>query len=209
MAQLHCYVPDDIAQQAQRRAEQADLVKRDTVNLKRGYRWNDLQKKGLKMKSLIALATLLIASASAIASEVITGKVVSIADGDTLTILDVNHQQHRIRFAQIDAQETYHGKDKPAQPFGERSKQSASEMSFGKEARAECSQADRYGRSVCTIFIDGQDLNLEQVRRGMAMVYRQYAHSPEYFKAEEDAKRMHLGLWSDPNPTPPWNWRHR
>ncbi len=162
----------------------------------------------MKLKKIGLIGVTMFCCNVAIANEIIMGKVVSIADGDTLTILDANHQQHRIRFAQIDAPETYHGKDKPAQPFGERSKQSLADMAFGKEARAECVQTDRYGRSVCTIIVGGVDANLEQVRRGMAMVYRQYARSPEYFKAEVEAKNMRRGLWSDPNPIPPWNWRH-
>lgn len=162
----------------------------------------------MKLRKIGLIGVTMFCCNVAIANEIITGKVVSIADGDTLTILDANHQQHRIRFAQIDAPEIAHGKNKPAQPFGEKSKQSASDMAFGKVARAECPQTDRYGRNVCTIFVEGEDINLAQVRRGMAMVYRQYAHSPEYFKAEEEAKNSRRGLWADPNPIPPWNWRH-
>jgi endonuclease YncB( thermonuclease family) len=155
----------------------------------------------------IALLTTLLFSQLALA-DTITGKVVSVADGDTVTILDEQHQQHRIRFAQIDAPETAHGKNKPAQAFGEKSKQSMADMVFGKIVKADCATTDRYGRSVCKVFVDGLDTNLEQVKRGMAMVYRQYAHDVAYYRAEDEAKAAHRGVWSETNPTPPWQWRH-
>ena len=64
-------------------------------------------------------------------ADVIQGGVVAIAYGDTITLLDSNRQQHRIRLAGIDAPEK-------AQPFGQRSKQHLSELAFGKEAKADC-----------------------------------------------------------------------
>ncbi|MGZ8257234.1 MAG: thermonuclease family protein [Gallionella sp.] len=141
-------------------------------------------------------------------ADTITGKVVRIADGDTITVLDEQRQQHRIRFAQIDAPETSHGKNKPTQAFGEKSKQSMADMVFGKVVRADCATTDRYGRSVCTVFVGGLDTNLEQVKRGMAMVYRQYAHDAAYYRAEDEARAARIGVWSEANPTPPWQWRH-
>lgn len=140
-------------------------------------------------------------------ADTITGKVVSVADGDTVTILDASNTQHRIRFAQIDAPETSHGKNQPTQAFGEKSKQSIAGMVFGKVVSADCATSDRYGRSVCTVFVDGVDTNLEQVKRGMAMVYRQYAHDATYYRAEDEAKAARLGVWSEDHPTPPWEWR--
>ena len=91
----------------------------------------------------------------------LTGRVVSVADGDTVTILTPGRQQVKIRLGQIDAPEK-------AQPFGQRSKQSLSDLIFGKEVRVQVETTDRYGRTVGRIFQDNLDINLEQVKRGMA-----------------------------------------
>ena len=140
-------------------------------------------------------------------ADTITGKVVSVADGDTLTILDSARAQHKVRLAQIDAPETGHGKNKPAQPFGNDSKQSLAELTFGKTVTASCGDTDRYGRSVCGITVDGLDVNREQVRRGMAWVYRRYAHDKTLFQVEEEAQSAKRGLWRVPGAVPPWEWR--
>lgn len=140
-------------------------------------------------------------------AETLLGRVVAVLDGDTVTILDQSKAQHRVRLAQIDAPEIGHGKNKPGQPFGNASKQSLAELVFSRDVRAECPESDRYGRLVCTIWVGSMDANLEQVRRGMAWVYRKYARDPLYFRAEEEARAARRGLWADPNPVPPWEWR--
>jgi endonuclease YncB( thermonuclease family) len=66
------------------------------------------------------LFALVIASASA---DILSGKVIGVSDGDTITLLDSNRQQHRIRLAGIDAPEK-------AQPFGQRSKQALIRAGF-------------------------------------------------------------------------------
>lgn len=130
------------------------------------------------------------------------GRVVAVLDGDTVTLLDAQRTQHRIRLAQIDAPEK-------SQAFGERSKKSLSELTYNREVEAECFELDRYGRSVCRLRVDGRDINLEQVLRGMAWAYRQYVRETVYFRAEDVARREQRGLWLDPNPVPPWEYRHK
>jgi endonuclease YncB( thermonuclease family) len=163
------------------------------------------------MKRLAAALALLLSAAAfeATAGEYITGRVVAVHDGDTVTLLDRSNTQHRIRLAQIDAPEIGHGKGDPGQPFGKASKQSLSELVHGREVRADCETKDKYGRQVCAIWIGQTDVNLEQVRRGMAWVYRKYARDPAYYRAEDEANSMRRGLWSDPRPIAPWEWRHR
>lgn len=140
-------------------------------------------------------------------TNVLHGKVVGIMDGDTIKLLS-NNQEYRIRYANIDAPETAHGKKKPAQPFGEKSKQSLSDLVFGKTVSANCPNQDQYGRYVCTVTTsDGLDTNLQQVKRGMAWVYRKYSHEQNYVDAENIAKSAKIGLWQDQSPTPPWEWR--
>lgn len=140
------------------------------------------------MKNLIK-ATILLAFASYLHATDITGRVIGISDGDTLTILDSYKTQHKIRLAQIDAPES-------VQDFGSASKQSLSSLCFRKEARAKVETTDRYQRSVAIVFCEGVEANLEQVKRGMAWVYRQYASDERYFKAESEAKATKTGLWS-------------
>lgn len=94
--------------------------------------------------------------------------VIGISDGDTLTVLDEDKQQVKIRLAEIDAPEK-------KQPFGTKSKQSLSDLCFGKQAEIIPQVKDRYKRTVARVRCAGVDANAEQVNRGMAWVYRQYA----------------------------------
>lgn len=130
----------------------------------------------------------------------LSGRVIAIQDGDTLTLLDMDRRSWRIRLAEIDAPE----KD---QPFGQKSRQSLAELIFGRTVTAECPSADRYGRLVCTVRDGERDINAEQLRRGMAWVFRRYATRMEYFRIEAAARAAGRGLWSDPHPVPPWEWR--
>lgn len=152
---------------------------------------------------IVALAGCIQAAA---ASETITGRIVAVADGDTLTILDVGKQQHRIRLDGIDAPEA-------RQAFGDRSRQSLRELSHGRDAVAFCSKVDRYKRQVCRVTVDGLDVGLEQIRRGLAWHFVRYANEqrPEdrraYADAEVGAREAKRGLWRDPAPIAPWDWR--
>lgn len=161
----------------------------------------------LKIAAIASQVLALLFCSSLAMADTITGKVVSIADGDTVTILDASNTQHRIRLAQIDAPETAHGKNKPSQPFGNDSKQSLASLTFGKVVTASCGDTDRYGRFVCAISVDGIDVNREQVRRGMAMVYERYATDRTLYNDQKTAQAAKLGVWAEDSPTPPWEWR--
>lgn len=134
------------------------------------------------------------------------GTIVAIADGDTLTLLGSGRQMRRIRLDGIDAPER-------TQPYGQRARQSLAALAHGRRATADCEKSDRYGRAVCRVTVDGIDVGLEQVRRGLAWHYLRYAHeqSPSaraaYAQAEAQAKRDRSGLWSAQEPTPPWDYR--
>ena len=97
----------------------------------------------------------------------ITGMVVSVADGDTITVLDTSQTQHKIRLGGIDAPEK-------AQPYGKQSKQSLSDMVFGKTVTVDTGKTDRYGREVGKVLVDGMDANLEQLKKGLAWHYKAY-----------------------------------
>lgn len=141
-------------------------------------------------------------------SEEIRGKVVGVADGDTITVLDERKVQHKVRLAGIDAPEK-------AQAFGQRSKKSLSELVFQKTVTIETTKRDRYGRHVGKVLLGDRDVNLEQLKRGVAWYYRKYANELAtedrrlYDMAEVEARGTRLGLWVDPSPTPPWEYRRQ
>ena len=136
----------------------------------------------------------------------ITGRVVGVADGDTLTILDNTQSQHKVRIGGIDAPER-------RQPFGARSKKSLSELAFNEHVIADCPKKDRYGRWVCKVTVGGVDVGLTQIQRGMAWWYEKYrseqvaGDQATYSYAQSEARRMAIGLWSEPLPMPPWDYR--
>jgi endonuclease YncB( thermonuclease family) len=132
--------------------------------------------------------------------EVITGKVVSIADGDTLTVLDEHDSQHRIRLFGIDAPEK-------GQAFGNRAKENLSNKVFGKTVRVEVVDVDRYGRQVGRIYLGGRFINLEQARDGYAWRYPEFDRRHEFDAAEAEAREHRRGLWADRDPIPPWEYR--
>ena len=148
----------------------------------------------------LVFATTLLASALCVA-DTLVGRVVSIAEGDTLTILDESKVQHKIRLAAIDAPEK-------SQAFGNKSKQALSDLCFDKQASIEVVDTDRYGRTVGEVTCAGTNANEAMVRSGMAWVYRKYAKAyPGLYKLEDEAKAAKRGLWAESNPVPPWEWR--
>ena len=142
----------------------------------------------------------------AASADSLTGKVVKVADGDSITVLDNTNTQHRIRLQGIDAPER-------KQAFGNASRKHLASLVAGKEVTVKWAKRDRYGRIVGTVIVDGHDMNLAQVKTGMAWFYRYYQKelSAEnrklYAQAEDEARANKKGLWQDKNPMPPWEWR--
>lgn len=136
----------------------------------------------------------------------IAGRVIGVADGDTITMLLEDRTQVKIRFSGIDAPEK-------GQAWGQRSRQSMSSLVAGKVVRAYVGKRDRYGRGVATVIVDGTDVGLEQLRRGLAWAYVRYLHELPYreqhlyLQAEREARAARRGLWSDSRPQAPWDWR--
>lgn len=153
---------------------------------------------------LLFIGTLLLANLSI--ADTLQGRVVAVADGDTVTVLDALNTQHKIRLMGIDAPEK-------KQAFGNKSKESLSALVFNKPVTVEYNKEDKYGRTVGKIIVDGIDANLEQVKAGLAWHYKKYQKEQSvddrsiYAQAEEQARADKLGLWKDAEPTPPWDWR--
>ena len=133
-------------------------------------------------------------------AEQFSGKVVGVSDGDTITVLR-NRTPIKVRLHGIDCPEI-------GQDFGSRAKAFTSELVFGRVVKVVPWDTDRYGRTVADVILaDGRILNHELVRAGLAWWYRKYAPDigtlAQLEAAARDAKR---GLWSQPNPVPPWEW---
>ena len=102
-------------------------------------------------------------------AEVLVGRVVGVSDGDTITVLDDKKQRHVIRLMGIDAPEK-------AQAFGQKAKQSLSDLVFDKDVSVTWFKRDRYGRTVGQVRIGDTDVCLEQIKRGMAWLQHETMH---------------------------------
>ena len=138
----------------------------------------------------------------------LVGRVVAVADGDTVTVLDAHQQQHRIRLVGIDAPEN-------RQAFGRQSGELLRSWIHGQEVRVEHTKTDRYNRILGKIWFEDRDINLAMVEAGMAWYYRHFARDLDpadrerYDQAEAQAREQRLGLWADPNPQAPWDFRRQ
>lgn len=131
----------------------------------------------------------------------LAGRVISIADGDTLTVL-VAQQAVKVRLVEIDAPEQ-------AQAFGKKAKHVLADLVFGKDVQVEVRGDDKYGRTLGRVLVQRLDANAEMVRQGYAWVYRKYSRNPALLELEAKAREAKRGLWSERNPVPPWEWRQR
>jgi micrococcal nuclease len=145
-------------------------------------------------------AVVLLATVTTIVADELRGKVVSIADGDTITVLDAAKKQHKVRLNGIDAPEK-------AQPFGAKSKARLGELVAGKDVVVDWKENDQYGRILGTVYMDKLNVNKQMISDGFAWFYRKYSKSSELAAAEAGAKAAKRGLWVDANPTPPWDFR--
>ena len=138
--------------------------------------------------------------------QTIEGRVVGVADGDTITVLGVGNRQTRVRLQGIDAPES-------GQAFGQVSKRNLSELVFERHVVVEYEKTDKYGRTLGKVLADGRDVNLLQVTAGLAWHYKHYQDEQSsadrrlYADAETEARSAGRGLWADPGPIPPWDFR--
>lgn len=113
-----------------------------------------------------------------------------------------NGAPEKIRLNGVDCPES-------GQAFGNRAKQFTGDMVFGKTVTIKGYDKDKYGRTIGDVLLsDGTNLNKELLRHGFAWWYRQYSNDKELEQLEQEARLSKRGLWSDPNPVAPWEWRH-
>lgn len=156
-----------------------------------GLRWH------ASVRRVVAIGTAAFVSTGALAD--FEAQVIGVADGDTLTVRR-DSVVVKVRLTEIDAPEK-------TQPFGNRSRKSLADLCFGKVARLVEAGRDRYGRTLARVYCAGTDANATQIHRGMAWAFIKYLTDPDIKSAEDGARAAHTGLWSDPAPVAPWDWR--
>jgi endonuclease YncB( thermonuclease family) len=159
-----------------------------------------LVKRELRL-IFIALATFLLLASPSLAN--FSASVVGVLDGDTVEVM---HNQHpeRIRLNGIDCPEK-------SQAYGQKAKQAASALVFGKEVTLHTFGKDKYGRTIADVLLpDGTNVNHSLVKGGWCWWYRKYAPTDAVLEGlENEARESRKGLWVDPHPVPPWEWRKK
>jgi endonuclease YncB( thermonuclease family) len=151
--------------------------------------------------SLVLVAVTVLCLPLVGSAEQFTGKVVGIADGDTISVLRAG-KAVKVRLPGVDTPEK-------AQAFGTQARQFTSELAFQQTVTVLVQTTDQYGRLVGDILLpDGRNLNQELVKAGMAWWYRPYAPNDTVLaQLEAEARAAKRGLWADAHPVPPWQWR--
>jgi micrococcal nuclease len=130
------------------------------------------------------------------------GKCVGITDGDTVTVLDSDNKQVKIRLEGIDAPENH-------QDFGSESRHRTGKLVFQKDVRIQRRGLDKYGRTLGHVFVDNLWVNLALVKEGMAWHYKKYSADPRLADAEDVARKQRIGVWSRNDTIAPWNFRDK
>src|SRR6266571_4493592 len=159
---------------------------------------------------VVIFLQLLLLTGAAYAGREVEGVVKAVYDGDTLLLTTREESRLKVRLYGIDAPET-RKPDKPGQPYGDISRRELMHKVMGRRVTAEIVDIDQYKRAVAVIRYEGRDVNHEMVAEGMAWAYRRYlqgAYASEYIGAESLARSRRAGLWREPNPQPPWEFRN-
>lgn len=129
-----------------------------------------------------------------------TWRVVSVHDGDTLRAIDASNVEHKVRLLGIDAPEI-------GQPFGAVSRERLTSLTKGKPVEVFVDDRDRYGRVLARLEVGGLDVNRQMVTDGLAWHFTRYSDDADLAAAESQARAVKRGLWCDPEPIAPWDWR--
>ena len=133
--------------------------------------------------------------------DLMTAHVISVTDGDNLTVLEPDNRQVLIRLYGLDCPEL-------EQPFGTQAKEFTSNQCFGKLIMYRMVGLDKFDRTIAIVHLeDGRELNLELLKAGLAWHLKRSSDRQDYADAEQAARKAGIGLWADKDPTPPWEWR--
>ncbi len=136
-------------------------------------------------------------------SQTLTGKVIAVKDGDTVVVIDSLNNQTTLRLAEVDCPEKN-------QAFGTKAKQFTSDQIYLKQVNYIVTEIDRYGRSIAKIYYDNNKyLSEEIIKNGFGWQYKKYSTSKLLATLEEEARKNKIGLWIEPNPIYPPDFRNR
>ena len=130
----------------------------------------------------------------------VNGEVISIADGDTFTMLLDDATTLKVRLASIDCPER-------KQPYSNVARKFLADAIFGRSVNVVVDSMDKYGRALGWVYCDDKNINKELLRAGLAWHFRRYSKDRELQALEDQARARKVGLWQDKNPVPPWVWR--
>ncbi len=178
--------------------------------------WRAADRLPAALATLVLLASLIgLPGVPARAADTyrLSGRVVQVADGDTLTLL-ADRERQRVRLASIDAPETGHGRQRPGQPYGQAARRALADLVAGRTLELRCYERDRYGRHICDVpLADGRMVSHVMVAAGMAWANRQgggkYLRDASLPGLERQARQQRLGLWQRPGAVAPWVWRRQ
>jgi endonuclease YncB( thermonuclease family) len=152
------------------------------------------------IKLMLAMIGMLMASQSAVFAEEFFGRVVGVSDGDTITVL-ADGVPRKIRLSGIDCPEK-------SQAYGQQAKAFTAEHSFARDVKIIALGHDKYRRTIGEVILpDGENLNDLLLANGYAWWYQRFSHDEARHELEERARQLKLGLWSDPQPAAPWDYR--
>lgn len=154
----------------------------------------------MKIKLLLLLFCMVCCIDIVHAQQILQGKIVRIADGDTVTLLDSLNQQHKIRLHGIDCPERH-------QDFHQVARDYVGELCYDKQVKIEVTGKDRYQRILGKLYLDQQEINLLLLQQGLAWHYTQFDKSPAYAQAEREARLAGLHIWSLKDAMAPWLFR--
>jgi endonuclease YncB( thermonuclease family) len=130
------------------------------------------------------------------------GLCTQVNDGDTITV-KMGSKYRRIRLAGIDAPEL-------GQKYGPQARAFLNQLCYRRQVTLLPLATDAYGRMVAQVRLaDGQNLNRAMVRHGYAWYFNRYQEDKELARLQAQARKARLGLWSQKQPQPPWQWRRQ
>lgn len=152
------------------------------------------------MKKSVLLIIIFLVYSNGFSQTILSAKVIGIKDGDTVEVIDKQNSTVTLRLAEVDCPEK-------KQPFGTKAKQFTSDLVYLKTITYIVTNKDRYGRYVAKIYFENKYLSAEIIKKGMGWQYKKYSNSKELAKFEQQARSKKIGLWIDPNPIYPSEWR--
>jgi micrococcal nuclease len=152
------------------------------------------------MKKSVLLIIIFLFCSNGYCQTILSAKVIGIKDGDTVEIIDKQNNTVTLRLAEVDCPEK-------KQPFGTKAKQFTADLVYLKTIKYIVTNKDRYGRYIAKIYFENKYLSAEIIKKGMGWQYKKYSTSKELAKFEQQARSKKIGLWIDPNPIYPSEWR--